>query len=69
MCFYIQAEYYNELSNVGDVNNIKPYVLKMYFAMNTFRKTHAAEYRNVKYRIVDDDSFTASFDGQTQLKQ
>lgn len=59
-----QAEYYNDLASLGGVENIKPYVLKLYEDMSAFRVAHASTYRCVQYRIVDDKTFTKTLEGQ-----
>lgn len=52
-----QQKFYEALEERAGLKIIKPCVIKMHSHTSTNRFKHFTNYRNVKYRIIDDDNF------------
>lgn len=56
----LQEEYYNDLATIGGIENIKPYVLKIYWEVLAIRQTNPHGYRNHRFRVLDDEHYTST---------
>lgn len=52
-----QQKYYNDLSQKADINPIMPYITKIHAHAHQSRLKHFTSYRNVKYKIINEDDF------------
>lgn len=53
----LQEQYYNDLSKTADIENLKPFIMKLY---NENQKNNQASYlnfRNKNYRVLNDEEF------------
>lgn len=61
---YEQRNYYNELSAVADIENIQEVFTKIYDDSCVRAVATPNEYRNGLYRIIDEENFERTSNGQ-----
>lgn len=57
----LQEEYYSELAELGGIEPIKPYILKIYNQDNAFKMNDYVNSRKQTFQILSDDTYTSGF--------